>query len=258
MPINYNQISTEGVASQIANNLRESIVEGHLKVEERLPTEEELAERFGVSRPTIREALKRLAAQNLIRTRRGPTGGSFVKKPSQAEIHEQLSSMASVLVSVGEFHLPEIVEARHELERICCRLAAERRSDEILEEMEAELAVQQKTAITDVEFCASDVRFHRLIVEATENSVLQFLMTAVIEVLQPVLNLVAYKFRERKLIVAQHREILDALRAREGNRAERALDAQMNYLREKYADAKEWRLQRQKRKSAEQPLIRER
>lgn len=118
MSINYSSISTEGVASQIANNLREAIVEGRLKVDERLPTEEELAERFGVSRPTIREALKRLAAQNLIHTRRGPAGGSFVKKPSQDEIREQLSSIASVLVSVGEFQLPEIVEARHELEQI--------------------------------------------------------------------------------------------------------------------------------------------
>ncbi len=250
MSINYGNISTEGVASQIANNLRDAIVEGRLKVDERLPTEEELAERFGVSRPTIREALKRLAAQNLIHTRRGPTGGSFVKKPSQDEIREQLSSIASVLVSVGEFQLPEIVEARHELERICCRIAAERRSSKILEEMETELLAQQQAAITDVEFCASDVRFHRLIVEATENQMLQFLMSAVIEVLQPVLNLVAYKFRERKLIVAQHREILDALRAREGKRAEKALDAQMSYLRERYADAKEWRRQRQKQKKA--------
>jgi DNA-binding FadR family transcriptional regulator len=116
--------------------------------------------------------------------------------------------------------------------------------------MDAELLTQQQAVITDVEFCASDVRFHRLIVEATENPMLQFLMSAVIEVLQPVLNLVVHKFRERKLIVAQHREILDALRARESKRAEKALDAQMNYLRERYADAKEWRRQRQKQKKA--------
>lgn len=244
MAINYRNISTEGVASQIANNLRDAIVEQRLKVDERLPTEEELAERFGVSRPTIREALKRLAAQNLIRTRRGPAGGSFVKRPSQREIQEQLSSIASVLVSVGELQLGEIVEARHELERICCRLAAERRTEDNLEQLEAELKVQEATALTDVEFCASDVRFHRLLVEATANPMLQFLMYAVIEVLQPVLNLVVYKFRERPLIIAQHRKILDAIRAKDPDAAVHALDVQMNYLREKYGAAQEWRRQK--------------
>ena len=82
MPINYQNINTEGVAKQIATNIREAIVNGALKVDQKLPTEEELAERFGVSRPTIREALKRLAAQNLIHTRRGPAGGSLSRSPA--------------------------------------------------------------------------------------------------------------------------------------------------------------------------------
>jgi GntR family transcriptional regulator, transcriptional repressor for pyruvate dehydrogenase complex len=245
--IDYTNISTEGVASQIARNLRAAILEGRLKVDDRLPTEEELADRFGVSRPTIREALKRLGAQNLIHTRRGPAGGSFVKKPSRQEMREQLAGMVSVLTSLGEFRLPEIVEARQELERVCCRIAATRRTDRQLAEMERELLYQQDTKITDVGFCASDVRFHRALVEATANSMLQFLTSAVIEVLQPVLNLVVYRFRERPLIVAQHREILLALRARDPRRAERALDAQMEYLRQKYAQATDARTHRHRR-----------
>lgn len=244
MSINYQNFNTEGIAKQIATSIRDAIMEQRLKVDERLPTEEELAERFGVSRPTIREALKQLAAQNLIWTRRGPAGGSFVKKPSHEEIRDQLSSMTSVLVSVGEFNLSSIVEARHELERVCCRLAAERRTEGQLNAMVTELHIQCDTAITDVEFCASDVRFHRLIVEATDNPVLRFLMSAVIEVLQPVLNLVVYRFRERGLIVEQHQAIYDALKARQPERAVAGLDRQMLYLKEKYAAAQEWRRQK--------------
>src|SRR5262245_59403337 len=63
----YESVITESAARQIAENIREAIMNGRLKVDERLPTEEELATRFKVSKPTIREALKRLAAQNLIR-----------------------------------------------------------------------------------------------------------------------------------------------------------------------------------------------
>ena len=67
---------------QIAQKLRNAIVEGTLLVDERLPSEKELCDRFSVSRPTVREALKRLAAQNLIRTQRGASGGAFVNRIS--------------------------------------------------------------------------------------------------------------------------------------------------------------------------------
>ena len=64
------------LSAQIAQAIRDAIVAGRLMVDERLPSEAELADRFAVSRPTVREALKRLAAQNLIRTQRGATGGA--------------------------------------------------------------------------------------------------------------------------------------------------------------------------------------
>jgi len=76
MAINFQPLVAESLAKQIAENIRNSILDGSLKVDDQLPTEEVLAEKFNVSRPTIREALKRLAAQNLIRSRRGPTGVS--------------------------------------------------------------------------------------------------------------------------------------------------------------------------------------
>ena len=58
-------------SAQIAKAIRDAIIGGQLNVNDRLPSEAELAEQFEVSRPTVREALKRLAAQSLIRTQRG-------------------------------------------------------------------------------------------------------------------------------------------------------------------------------------------
>ncbi|MEO1459612.1 MAG: winged helix-turn-helix domain-containing protein, partial [Pseudomonadota bacterium] len=80
MSIEYARISRDDLPSQIAEAIREAILSGGLMVDERLPSELELAARFDVSRATVREALKRLAAQRLIRTRRGPTGGAFVNR----------------------------------------------------------------------------------------------------------------------------------------------------------------------------------
>jgi DNA-binding FadR family transcriptional regulator len=245
MPINYQNINTEGVAKQIATNIREAIIGGALKVDQKLPTEEELAERFGVSRPTIREALKRLAAQNLIHTRRGPAGGSFVKKPSMEDMSAQLSSMAAVLLTVGEFNLSDIVETRHELERVCCRLAALRYSaddngtESQLKEMEVELRAQRNPQMTDVEFCASDVRFHCLLVDAAQNPLLRFLVAPMIEIMEPVLNLVVYRVRERQFIVDRHYEIFEAIKAHDPDRAIAALDRMMEYLRQKYTMAQQ-------------------
>lgn len=60
--------SAADLSAQIAQAIRDAIVAGDLIVDERLPSEAELSEQFQVSRPTVREALKRLAAQSLIRT----------------------------------------------------------------------------------------------------------------------------------------------------------------------------------------------
>ena len=103
MTINFQPLVAESLAKQIAENIRSSILDGSLKVDDQLPTEEVLAEKFNVSRPTIREALKRLAAQNLIRSRRGPAGGTFVNRPSHEDLSSSLTGAAMLLVSMGEF-----------------------------------------------------------------------------------------------------------------------------------------------------------
>lgn len=75
----YKPIVTTSVASQIADAIQQAILDGSLRANDRLPSEEDLAGQFGVSRPTMREALKRLAARHLIRSRRGAAGGAWFK-----------------------------------------------------------------------------------------------------------------------------------------------------------------------------------
>ena len=248
MAIEIQPLVTESLAKQIAEKLREAIVSGDLEADEQLPTEHELAERFNVSRPTIREALKQLAAQNLVRSRRGPTGGTFVNRPSHEEIRSSMSSAAMLMVNMGEFSLADIAESRRELEKICCRLAAEHRTEDHLAIMAEELESQKNPQLSDVDFCASDVRFHRALVDATQNPVLQFIMFAVIEALQPATNLVIFRFRKRELIIAQHERIYAAIKAGDNIAAEKALTEQMDYLCEQYRQAQEWRLNRDNEK----------
>lgn len=202
----------QSVANQISEQIRQSITDGTLKTDDKLPTEEELARQFDVSRPTIREALKRLAAKSLVRSRRGPAGGTFVTAPSTDDIADDLQISVALMVSLGVFGLSEIAVARHELELVCVRLAVERRTDDELDQMATELDMQKNEILSDEEFCASDVRFHRALVNATRNPVLQFQMFTVIEALQPVENMVIFRFQERDKIIRQHDNIFRGLR----------------------------------------------
>ncbi|MEM7024165.1 MAG: FadR/GntR family transcriptional regulator, partial [Pseudomonadota bacterium] len=236
MSITYKPVNATSVTKQIAEQIKASILDGRLKADDQLPTEHDLAEQFGVSRPTIREALKRLAAQNLIRSRRGPSGGTFVRRPTEQEVRANLISEATLLVSFGEFDLSDIAEARHELERLCGRLAAERRNETHIETMAEEIDKQRTESLSDEEFCASDVRFHRALVDATGNPVLQFVMSTVIEALQPIENMVIFKFRDRKKVTRQHEKIFRAIKAGDPDRTEAAITEQMTYLGRLFAN----------------------
>lgn len=237
MTIKFPALVTDSLAKQISERIRLSILDGRLKPDERLPSEEELAENFGVSRPTIREALKRLAAQNLISSRRGPTGGTFVSRPDPEQVSSMLTTATTLLVSMGAFDLAEITEAREELELICCRLAAQRREEKHLATMAAELDRQRDPALPDHQFCDSDIRFHRAVVDGAGNPLLRFVMFAVIEAIQPATNMVSFRVHERMIIVSHHERLFEAIRARDAARAESAVRELLACLREKYAAA---------------------
>ena len=255
MAIKFQPIGTDSVSKRIAEQIRESIVEGVLKVDDRLPTEEELARQFGVSRPTVREALKRLAAQHLTRSRRGPGGGTFINRPSHQEVASHLTTASTLMVTLGEFNLSDIAEARKEMELLCGRLAASRREDSHLRDMAAEIEVQKNPELSDEDFCASDVRFHRALVDACRNPVLQFVMFAVIEALQPVENMIIFRFRDRQRSVVQHERILAAVRARDADATALALNELMTYLREQFAQAQQARELRQSEGAAEPATV---
>lgn len=244
MKVEFDGVVTVSAARQIAESIRAAIMDGRLKVDERLPTEDELAQRFKVSRPTVREALKRLAAQHLIRSRRGPTGGNFVASPAPEEAAQSLANATTLMVAVGDISLDDMATARLEMETVCCRLAAMNRTQDHLDAMRTELVRQRQSSLTDEEFCASDVRFHRALVDAGGNALLQFLMHSVVEALQPVSNMIIFRVRDRQAIVGFHERILAAVESRDAERGAAALADLVAYTRERYREALERRAER--------------
>ena len=219
------------LSAQISAAIRDAIVSGQLIVDARLPSEAELAENFGVSRSTVREALKRLAAQNLIRTQRGAGGGAFVNRMSFEEARGHQVTTATLLLSMNEVDFETACEARFALERACLPLAAERRGPEELALMRAEITRQRDGELDDVGFCASDVAFHCALVEAAGNPVLTYHLAGAIEAMQPLMNMITFTARSRARILALHEAIADDIEARDAARADAALMELADYTR---------------------------
>lgn len=206
--------SSSDLSAQIAKAIRDGIVSGSLRVDDRLPSEAELAEQFDVSRPTVREALKRLAAQSLIRTQRGATGGAFVNRLRFEEAYGQHITTSTLLLSMNAVSFQTACEARYALERACAPLAAERRTADHLATMRAETHRQAQPGLSDEAFCASDVAFHRALVDAAGNPVMSYQLAGAVEAMQPLMNMITFTARNREIIVDIHSQIADALEAR--------------------------------------------
>ncbi|WP_417211180.1 FadR/GntR family transcriptional regulator [Antarctobacter sp.] len=209
--------------AQIAKAIRDAILSGALIADDRLPSESDLAETFQVSRPTVREALKRLAAQSLIRTERGAFGGAFVRRLSYPEAQVSHASTSTLLLTINEVDFDVACEARYALEKSCTALAAARRSAEDLATMRAEIHRQTQPALSDEAFCASDVALHRALVDAAANPILSYQLAGAVEAMQPLMNMITFGTRSRAQIVDLHTQLADAIEARDAAAADRVL-----------------------------------
>ncbi|MEM6619531.1 MAG: GntR family transcriptional regulator [Pseudomonadota bacterium] len=217
------------LSAQIAQAVRDAIVEGTLIVDERLPSEQELCEEFQVSRPTVREALKRLAAQNLIRTQRGASGGAFVNRLSFEEAYGQQITTSTLLLSMNAVSFETALEARYALEASCLALSAMRRSADHLAAMRAEITRQGTPGLTDEAFCASDVAFHRALVDAAQNPVISYQLAGAVEAVQPLMNMITFTEQSRELIVEFHEKLANGLQARDVSAMQAGLEALRAY-----------------------------
>ncbi|MEM8836971.1 MAG: FadR/GntR family transcriptional regulator [Pseudomonadota bacterium] len=217
---------------QIAEQIRAAILDGTFKSGEQLPTEMDMSVQFGVSRPTIREALKRLAAQNLITSRRGPTGGTFVRHYEVSDAAESVVTATMLMLSLESVKYSEILDVRRFMQFHCCQKLIRKWSPEIGDRIDRALRDLERPNLSDEDFCDYDVNFHRTIVDATENPMLQYLMYGVIESLMPVMSVNIAYVQDRSVIVDQYRALRDALFAADETAAKEAIDQLISYLRD--------------------------
>lgn len=223
---------------QVGDQLRELIVSGALERGERLPNESVLAAELGVGRATVREALRVLAAQNLIRTAKGAGGGSYVTLPSVDHISEFLHSSINLLTESQHVSLEELLEARESLEVPAARLAARRRSEADLERLWESIPEEPLRLGTQDQF-ALNKEFHSVVIEACGNMLLSIAAQPVFTVLQTNLARSTLGRRFHRAINDDHRAIAAAIAAGDADAAGEQMASHLVFLRPFYEKA--WR-----------------
>lgn len=211
---------SEPPSNEIARAILDYILSGHVGPGEKLPSERQLSESFGVGRSTIREALKSLGLLGLVEFRHG--GGTYFRG-SESELLPRVIEWGLLL---GERHTVDLVEARQHLERITAGLAAERRSDQDLAAIEAALSSMDAATSTE-EFVTADVAFHLAIADASGNVALANMLRSIAGLLRVWIHRVMDAEDSFDTSFHEHEPVLTAIRTRNAPAAQVAMEEHM-------------------------------
>jgi DNA-binding FadR family transcriptional regulator len=212
----------------LADDLRAQITSGRLRPGDRLPTEPQLCQTSGVSRSTVREALRLLASQNLIVTTRGVSGGSFVVHPSPAQISDAIQTGLALLQASSVVSPEELLEVRAMVEVPAAGMAARRRTHDQLTALRGTLFDPSTTDVPTM--VAVHQVFHTVLAAACGNPLVELLALP----LQAVSNVTGMAETldqsDWVRVDADHRDIYNAIAQGAAEQAEAAAARHIGYL----------------------------
>jgi len=220
----FDAIRVESPVDKIINQLRKSIVTGQINPGDRLPSERQLSEKFGIGRTYVRDAIKKLEVFGILKT--NPQSGTVV---SGIDI-SAMEGLFTNVIKMGENDFAQMVETRVLMECFAARQAAVRRSSNDILMLEEALDQYKTKVKANLSAVNEDFNFHLKIAEASQNSVIKSLMLIII----PDIILIYRKLnvcgdgRFQKSLV-EHAEILGFI---VGQKPEEAEEAMRNHLRD--------------------------
>ncbi|MDD2308683.1 MAG: FadR/GntR family transcriptional regulator [Desulfuromonadaceae bacterium] len=223
--MNFQPIKPKKVSTQIADQIRSSILAGEFAPGDKLPPERELAEMFGVSRPSVREALNVLASSGLVMSYQG--GGTVVMSLVETSSVNPLSE----LIRVQQDRALDVIEVRKSMESWTAWYAAERALPEDIRRMEEIIAGMQRNLETKQPSEDLDANLHIVIARATHNIVWLHLMQSLFDAMkqfqQTVWRAVYLTQEDHQLLFEHHNSIVEAIKARD---PQTARDAMLHHL----------------------------
>ena len=215
--MNFKPIKPKKVSSQIAEQIRSSILNGEFSPGDKLPPERELADMFSVSRPSVREALNILAASGLVESYQG--GGTLVK----SLVESTTGSPLSELIKVEQERALDVIEVRKCMEGWTAYYAAQRALPEDLRRLESIVAEMERNLEGIKPSQDLDANFHIVIAQATHNIVwlhmMQSIFDAMKEFQQSVWRAVYLTQEDHRILFQHHRAVFEAIRDRNPDKA---------------------------------------
>lgn len=214
----YKLVRSSRLYEQIVQQIEESIVKGVLKAGDQLPAERELAQRFGVSRTAVREAVKALREKGLVEAYSGR--GTFITDGTTQAVRQSLDLMVKIGQPEGSTHLAEV---RSILEPEIAALAAARIQESELATMREAVAMMDAAGQDPDAYIEADLDFHLALAEGADNPLILSLLDSIVGLL-----------REQRLRIFKvpggpergqihHKRILDAVERRDAEDARKAM-----------------------------------
>jgi len=211
----FDKVKLLRISENIENQIRMAILEKRLGVGSRLPSEHELSKVFGTSRSTVREALRTLERDGFIEIRQGMKGGSYVR---EANVFPLVRFVDHMLQS-KKITLESLTEARLIIEPEIAKLAAVRSTDHDIERLKVALEDLRQVLEEERRDTATNINFHRIIGESCKNPVIHLLNHTFMTLLQENLSHLHIELSKNRLMLQQHTQIYEAIKARDPDRA---------------------------------------
>jgi GntR family transcriptional repressor for pyruvate dehydrogenase complex len=229
--MNFQPIKPKKVSTQIADQIRSSILSGEFAPGDKLPPERELAEMFGVSRPSVREALNVLASSGLVMSYQG--GGTVVLSLVDTSGTNSLSE----LIRVQQDRALDVIEVRKCMESWTAYYAAERALPEDIRRLEEIITGMERNLDGLLPSEDLDANFHIVVARATHNIVwlhlMQSLFDAMKEFQQSVWRAVYITKEDHHQLFHHHRSIFEAIRLRDAEGARDAMAAHLTFAEQR-------------------------
>ncbi|MFI5662303.1 FadR/GntR family transcriptional regulator [Streptomyces sp. NPDC051684] len=218
----FQQVAPVRLYQRIVEQIEQAIASGDLKPGHRLPSERELVSQFGASRPTVREALRVLESNGLIRSRHGDPHGPEILPFTTAGLAKEMTRLARF----DTISMAELISFRMILDGSASQLAARLRTDEELSAMEETVTAMTRAIDAGYEeFSTADVAFHEVVARASRNALIEVSNQVVRgAVLTLIADKVAHADNRESLMrtsLRHHQEVLEAIRTRDGLAAAR-------------------------------------
>jgi GntR family transcriptional regulator, transcriptional repressor for pyruvate dehydrogenase complex len=203
----------------LAQQIIDEIVDNDLVPGTPLLSEAEMVARYDVARGTLRETLRFLEMQGVVKIKTGPGGGPVVADPGS----QPLASVIALLLQLSHTSYGSIVDARMELEPMLARKAAENRTEEHLEVLQQSIEDMRATMENAKVFLAHNEVFHTTVARAAGNPVLFHMAASLAWIDDGTVVGINYSADTREPIIKHHKQIYKAIEAQDGDLAEAAM-----------------------------------